>query len=140
VVASALLAQIGDIARFAAPGHLCSYAGLVPRVQMSGTIHRRGRITRAGRSTLRWAVSIAAMNAIRLPGPLRDFKQRLQERRPRGVAMTAAARKFLVIVWRILTYREPYRETAPDTINRKLRRSLNWGKRRKRRDTDLTEE
>lgn len=49
--------------------------------------NRRGPITRAGRSTLRWAVRIAAMNAIRVPGPLRDFKLRLQERRPKGVAL-----------------------------------------------------
>lgn len=138
VVASTLLAQIGDIARFESPSHLCSYAGLVPRVQISGMTNRRGRITRAGRSTLRWAVSIAAMNATRVPGPLRDFKLRLQERRPKGVAMTAAARKFLVIVWRILAYREPYRDSPPDRIKRKLHRSLNWGKSRKRKMQEPT--
>ncbi len=134
VVACTLIAQIGDIARFASPGHLCSYAGLVPRVELSGMSSRRGPITRAGRSTLRWAVSIAAMNAIRVPGPLRDFKLRLQERRPKGVAMTAAARKFLVIVWRILTYCEPYRDAPADRTRRKLHRCLSWGRRGKRRD------
>lgn len=138
VVAGALLAQIGDVTRFRSPGHLCSYAGLVPRVHMSGMTSRRGAITRVGRTTLRWAVSIAAMNAIRLPGPLRDFKLRIQERRPKGVAMTAAARKFLVLVWRILTYREPYQCSPPDAVRRKLNRSLNWGKRRGRKPTAAT--
>lgn len=36
VTATCLLAQIGDIRRFATPAKLCSYAGLVPRVYESG--------------------------------------------------------------------------------------------------------
>ncbi len=139
VVASTLIAQIGDIRRFTSPSHLCSYAGLVPRVEMSGQTNRRGPITRAGRNTLRWAVSIAAMNAIRLPGPLRDFKLRLQERRPKGVAMTATARKFLVIVWKILAHGEPYRDAPADRTKRKLHRSLTWGRRQSRREKSSAE-
>ena len=44
VIATAVIASIGDISRFATPGKLASYFGLTPRVRQSGTreaIHGR---------------------------------------------------------------------------------------------------
>ena len=54
VIATAVIASIGDISRFATPGKLASYFGLTPRVRQSGTreaIH--GRITKQGNATAR---------------------------------------------------------------------------------------
>ena len=38
--------EIGDIRRFSDPEKLCSYAGLVPRVEQSGHRVKRGGITK----------------------------------------------------------------------------------------------
>ncbi len=61
---SALLirAEIGDIQRFPTPGHLASYAGLVPRVDASAGRYRYGRITRRG-------LAVAALGAGRSRDP-----------------------------------------------------------------------
>lgn len=72
LVAACVVAQVGDIKRFEAPGKLCSYAGLVPRVHSSGQTHRSGAITKAGRRSLRWAMGVAAMSASRVDGPLKQ--------------------------------------------------------------------
>lgn len=120
LVAVCLVAQIGDIKRFASPGKLCSYAGLVPRVHESGQSRRSGGITRMGRRSLRWAMSMAAMSASNLDGPFKAFKSQLCERRPRGVAMVACARKMLAAVWRVWTSGVPYQDQDEQRHARKL--------------------
>lgn len=120
LVAVCVVAQVGDIKRFESPGKLCSYAGLVPRVHESGQTRRSGGITRAGRRSLRWAMSMAAMSASNLDGPLKNFKTQLCERRPRGVAMIACARKMLAAVWRVWTSGVPYQDQDEQRHARKL--------------------
>ena len=58
-------AEVGDICRFPTPGHLASYAGLVPRVDASARRVRYGRITRRGSPWLRWALIEAAVHGTR---------------------------------------------------------------------------
>jgi transposase len=48
VSAIGLVAEIGDIQRFAHPRHLMSYLGLVPSECSSGNTVRRGSITKTG--------------------------------------------------------------------------------------------
>ena len=55
-----VLAAIGPIARFPQAKYLVGYAGLGTRVHDSGQTHRRGGITKAGRSELRNAMVEAA--------------------------------------------------------------------------------
>jgi transposase len=58
-------AEVGDMRRFPTPGHLASYAGLVPRVDASARRVRYGRITRRGSPWLRWALIEAAVHGTR---------------------------------------------------------------------------
>lgn len=109
LVAASIVAQVGDIKRFDSPGKLCAYAGLVPRIHSSGQSHRSGGITKAGRSSLRWAMGLAAMSASRVDETLKQFKEKLSERRPKAVAMTACARKLLVSVWHVWSRNTPYK-------------------------------
>lgn len=122
LVAACVTAQVGDVMRFDSPGKLCSYAGLVPRVHSSGQTHRSGGITRAGRRSLRWAMGLAAMSASRVEGPLKEFKEKLSERRPKAVAMTACARKLLTLVWQVWSSGKPYRDLDEQRHGRKLKR------------------
>ena len=109
LVAACIVAQVGDITRFSSPGKLCAYAGLVPRVHSSGQSHRSGGITKAGRRSLRWAMGLAAMSASRVDDSVKQFKEKLSERRPKAVAMTACARKLLVAVWHVWSRNIPYK-------------------------------
>ena len=53
LAAISLLAELGDISRFASPKQLMAYLGLVPQVHSSGLRCRRGAITRTGNTHAR---------------------------------------------------------------------------------------
>lgn len=48
VVAATLVAEVGDLTRFANPRQLMAHLGLVPREHSSGASKRRGGITKTG--------------------------------------------------------------------------------------------
>ena len=58
-----ILAEIGEIDRFASARKLTSYAGIVPATRSSGGHTYYGRITKQGSRWLRWAVIEAVMHA-----------------------------------------------------------------------------
>jgi transposase len=60
-----LRAESGAIDRVPDPGHLASYAGVVPRVTGSGGRVRYGAITKRGSAWLRWALVEAAIHGLR---------------------------------------------------------------------------
>ncbi|MER5996882.1 transposase [Streptomyces viridosporus] len=100
VFAAVLIAEIGDVACFAGPGRLCSWAGLTPRRRASDTKVHRGPITKQGSPLLRRA----CVEAVRRSGadtPMRRLKDRIVDCRgttARNVAKTAAARRLLTRV------------------------------------------
>jgi transposase len=97
VVAVGLTAAIGPIERFKKPDQLVSYIGLNPSVHQSGEgPARHGRITKQGRTHARTMLVEAAWQAVRGPGPLRAFYQRVSSRRGNHVAAVAVARKLAV--------------------------------------------
>ena len=53
VNAATLIAELGDLSRFANPRQLMAYLGLVPSEHSSGASVRRGGITKAGNSAAR---------------------------------------------------------------------------------------
>src|SRR4051794_10294386 len=113
VVALALKAAIGDIARFERPQKLVSYLGLNPSVRQSGpgpAYH--GRITKRGRGHARGMLVEAAW-AARAPGPLRAFFLRVRARRGQHVAAVATARKLAVLIWHLLRKGESYLWARP---------------------------
>ncbi len=100
VVAVGLAAAIGPISRFKGPEQLVAYIGLNPSVHQSGEGRpQHGRITKQGRSHARNMLVEAAWQAVRGPGPLRGFYQRVAARRGTHTAAVAVARKLAVIVW-----------------------------------------
>jgi transposase len=104
VVAVGLLAAIGPVDRFTSPGRLVAFLGLNPSVHQSGNNPaRHGRITKQGPCHARTMLVEAAWQAVRGPGPLRAFYERVRGRRGTHVAAVAVARKIAVIVWHLLT-------------------------------------
>jgi transposase len=122
VVAIGLVAAIGPITRFEQPDQLVSYIGLNPSVHQSGEgPPRHGRITKQGRSHARTMLVEAAWQAVRGPGPLRAFYQRVSYRRGNHIAAVAVARKLAVIAWHMLTKGEDYVGVRPALHAKKLR-------------------
>ena len=96
-IAMLVIAEIGDISRFASARHLCAWAGLTPTVRSSDGRARLGHITGQGSPALRWALVEAAQHSGRGGGPLRDAYERISKRRGKSVAKVAVARKILTL-------------------------------------------
>jgi len=124
--ALAILAEIGEIGRFATPKKLSSYAGLVPSLHRSGQKWSTGPITKAGRSRLRWILVEAAHVAARHDPQLGRFYHRLRAKKGTNVAVVATARKILVVIWHLLSRDGIYRGRQVQMIARKF---LEWGRK-----------
>jgi len=94
LVASALVAELGDLKRFAHPRDLMGYLGLVPSEHTSGEKRRLGPITKTGNSHARRMLIEAAWN-YRFPPRLTPALQKRQEQQPpeiRAIAWRAQLR------------------------------------------------
>jgi transposase len=98
-----LRAEIGDIARFATPGHLASYAGVVPVVASSANRTRYGAITKDGSPWLRWALVQVGVQTLRRRDPLGRWGRKLAVRKGAQKAHVALAREMcreIMVAWR----------------------------------------
>jgi transposase len=94
IVAASFVAAIGDIGRFHNPRKLVGYLGLDPRVRQSGSgPASHGHISKRGSVRARHALVESCWSAVRQPGPLHSFYQRVRARRGHSVAIVACARK-----------------------------------------------
>lgn len=116
-----ILASLGTVKRFPRPGSAVKYSGLSPRENSSGGKSKRGSISKAGSRQLRWALTQAAKNLIKRPGPFRNLYRRLK-RKGEGLALAACARKLMVVVWHMLTTGEAFRERDAKLNQRKRAR------------------
>jgi len=122
ITASTFIAAIGDIRRFPSARQLVGYLGLDPKVRQSGsTPARHGRITKQGSAAVRHVLVEAAWVAIRQPGPLRAFYERVRARRGAQVAAVATARKMASLFWCLLTRQQDYAFGQPSLTAKKVR-------------------
>ncbi len=105
-----MVAEIGDIERFASPAKLVSYAGLSPAVRCSGGRRKRGRLAKEGNKWLRWAAVEVAMHIKRLSPHFAAYYNRLAARKGKPTAQVATARKVLQTVWFMLKHKQGYIE------------------------------
>jgi transposase len=120
--AATVMATIGDVRRFANADRLVGYLGLDPRSRQSGAAPaRHGRISKQGSSAARHVLVEAAWAAIKTPGPLRAFYQRIRARRGAQIAIVAVARKLAILCWHLLTSQQDYAYQRPSHVARKLR-------------------
>jgi transposase len=122
ICAATFIAAIGEIGRFPSPRKLVGYLGLDPRVSQSGSAPAtHGRISKQGSVAARHALVEASWSAVRQPGPLHAFYQRIRSRRGHSVAIVAVARKLACLFWSLLTRSEDYAYQQPSLTAKKLR-------------------
>ena len=63
----------------------------------------------------------AAWVAVKTPGPLRAFYERIRSRRGMQIAVVATARKLAVLCWHLVIKREDYAFARPSLTDKKLR-------------------
>lgn len=88
VNAATLVAELGDLTRFANPRQLMAYLGLVPSEHSSGASVKRGGITKAGNNAARRALIEAAWT-YRFPARLSRELLLRQESQPKSIRETA---------------------------------------------------
>ena len=132
VVAVTLVAELGELSRFASPAQLMAYVGLVPAEHSSGAKTRRGGLTKTGNSEVRKMLIEAAWTYRRparisepkqrkvaaVPKPVREIAWKAQVRlcaryrrlatgKPLQVVVTAIAREMLGFIWAIARTMRP---------------------------------
>ena len=112
IVASQLLARIGDWRELRNVRQLGAFLGLVPTENSTGERTDRGSITHSGDPRLRSKLIQAAWSAIRKDGELREFFRAVCQSHARPVAsrvaIVAVARKLTVLISVVLMEQRPY--------------------------------
>lgn len=113
LVASALVATVGDPHVFKNGRSLSAWLGLVPRQNSSGGKERLGAITKAGDTYLRKMMFVGAMAVIRHAerfGTRKPWLLKLLGRKHPRIAAIALANRIARIAWALMTSGERYRE------------------------------
>lgn len=112
IVASQLMARIGDWRQIRNIRQLPAFLGLVPTEHSTGESTDRGSITRSGDPRLRSKFIQASWSAIRQDGELREFYRAVCQKHPRPVAarvaIVAVAHKLAVRAAVVLMQQRPY--------------------------------
>jgi transposase len=137
IVASQLLARIGNWRELKNIRQLAGFLGLVPTENSTGERTERGSITHSGDGRLRSKLVQASWSAIRQDAELREFFRSVCRNHPRHVAprvaIVAVARKLSVRISVVLMRQRPYvvrekvhsapliqEETSPQGTTRRL--------------------
>jgi transposase len=106
---ASLLATLGDLRRFDAPGKLVAFAGLNPALRESGTLKGQVRISKTGASSLRAKLYMPAVSAKNHNPIIHAFCERLLARGKLPiVTVCAAMRKLLHLVWGVIHTDTPF--------------------------------
>ena len=106
-----LEAYIGDVHRFPNAKKMVAYFGMNPTVSTSGTSKRSSYLQKKGNARVRHKLFMAVLTMIRCQiDPIYGYYKRLVDAgKPKLVAIGAAMRKLLVIIYYMLSKNEPFK-------------------------------
>ena len=115
ILATVIALEVGNVERFLGPGHLASYAGMVPRVQASGGKVRYSRTRQDVNRYLKWAYTEAANVVARFHRThserhVSQLYARVMRRRGHQKAAGAVGRHLAEATYWILRRKGPYRD------------------------------
>jgi transposase len=119
LIATALLAFVGDITRFPSGRHLASFLGLTPREFSSGSRRHLGRISKRGDAYIRMLLVHGARSVLwhaksmKQPDRLRAWALRLENTVGQNKAAVALANKIARIAWAVLRHHRTF-VTVPE--------------------------
>jgi transposase len=122
IIATALVAFVGDMRRFPSARHLASYLGLTPREYSTGLRQRLGRISKRGDVYLRALLIHGARSILSRahtassPDRLRTWALELERRTHHNKATVALANKLARIAWAVSVRQTDYHSTAGQTV------------------------
>jgi transposase len=120
-VALGFVSAIGDVNRFETPNQLASYFGLTPRISQSAERSYSGRITKEGTAYGRWLAVEAAQSLALSGSPITASYFKIKNKKGHNIAVTALARKLIVVVWHMLKKQQPYRYARPERVSEKMK-------------------
>ena len=117
--AETVLAYTDDITRFGNYKQYCSYFGLTPKLDESGSCRRLGHISKQGPSVVRWVLCESSWKVIRHSKGLRSFYERVMgnQNSRKKIAIVAVARKLLSIMRAMLLSGELFNEELVNKID-----------------------
>ena len=106
--AAVLLAELFD-KQYRSARQAAAFAGVVPRIAESGTLKRRGRLSKIGPSRLRKALYFPALAGLRFNPSLQALRTRLRAKgKVPMVIVGAAMRKLIHLAYGVLKSQRPY--------------------------------
>jgi transposase len=123
--AEILLAEIGaDLTRFPSAKPLASWAGLCPGDKESGGNRLSGKIRKANPWVRQVLIEIAHVASKTKNTYLAAQYRRIAARRGKKRALVALGHTILVIIYHLLTRREPYRDLGPAPFDERDRQRV----------------
>jgi transposase len=108
LTAMEILLELQDVSRFRRPEQLAAYVGLTPSQYSSADKIRMGRITRAGKGTVRSALVESCWFLIRKDKAMRKKYEAIKIRAGAKRAIVAIARNLLLRIRKMLLDNHPY--------------------------------
>ncbi|EKR19873.1 transposase, IS116/IS110/IS902 family [Leptospira interrogans serovar Pyrogenes str. 2006006960] len=115
---------MGDCKRFSSAKQAAYYAGLVPRVDISGDTVRYGRIINRGCHSIRRVIVQAAWSLVRCQhgGKVKEFYQRLYLKKGAKKSIIATSRKMIEVLYVMIRTGKLFDSMPENILNRKLTR------------------
>ena len=110
IVAAVVIAELGDLRRFRKARQLTAFAGVSPRIHLSGTsVTGRPRMCKKGNPRVRQLLYLSALVAVRGRNDFqRTYTRLLKQGKPPMAAIVAVMRKLLVLMRALLITQTPY--------------------------------
>ncbi len=122
-LASLISSFIGDVGRFPSDDHLASFFGIVPTSRDSAGVKRRGKMTKDGSSTARWALSVMVDTVMQHNEPIKGYYQSVKKRTGSGkLAHVSTMRKLTRMLYHMLKTREHWKWENTQLTERKVSR------------------
>ncbi|EMY04778.1 transposase, IS116/IS110/IS902 family [Leptospira interrogans str. 2002000626] len=113
---------MGDCKRFSSAKQAAYYAGLVPRVDISGDTVRYGRIINRGCHSIRRVIVQEAWSLVRCQhgGKIKEFYQRLYLKKGAKKSIIATSRKMIEVLYVMIRTGKLFDSMPENILNRKL--------------------